>query len=204
MNGLTNIIGLQDALCDEVREILQDVQTTNAAGQLVSGFSVYPQQLPVVQDQDDIQLLPYALVVIDSGETQEASDPWSVQMDIIVGLYDEDPANQGHRRLAALLERIANRFVRRPLLGHYWTAQPKMRQALQTSDYWPQFFGVLEITFTMYKGDREDPTDDGYIIHKTETGNAGCGRPSPGPRPFGRYSGAVLCRADTAQTRPDA
>ena len=192
MPGLVNLIGLQDALCDEIQEILKNVVTVNAYGKEVHGFSVYAQQLPKVKspqeegrpgrrvspEDPDRQFFPYALVVCDSREIDQHDDPWGVNMQILLAIHDDNRDNQGHRKLIPMMECIADRFLKRPLLGNYWTARPDIRQTLQTSDFWPYFFGVTEITFNMYKVNREDPFYDGCIIQEVNTVGAG---PFAGP-----------------------
>ncbi len=172
-------VDLQLTLCDEIKELLAQVHTTNANGDEVVGFSVYPQQLPqlayppegfepqeggVSAADDEEQLVPYVQVVMESSETERAEDPWIVSFVIVVAVHDADDANQGHRMVSLMLERIANRFIVRPLLGRYWMAQPHMRKELQVSDYPPFYYGTLQIMFTQPKQAREDYSDDGGFI----------------------------------------
>lgn len=174
MPGLVNLTGLQDALCDEIKEILQDVQTVNVSGETVHGFSVYAQQLPKVEApmleklpqayrrDPDAPFFPYALVMCQGREAGEIDEKWAVHMRVLLAIHDSNRDNQGHRRLIPMLERVSDRFLRKPLLGSYWTARPEIDQYLQQEDYWPYFFGVTDITFDMHKQCREDPIDDGF------------------------------------------
>lgn len=47
-------LDFQEALVQDVKEILKDIVTMNAAGQKVNGVHVYKQQLPIItSDEED-------------------------------------------------------------------------------------------------------------------------------------------------------
>ena len=163
MSVLTNTIGLQDALCEEVEKILAGVRVVNEAGEHAP-FHVYSQSLPRTYDMDDPELYPYALVAYDSSTTAAVMDPWAVTMYVLIAMYDNDDSNQGHRLVVPVMERIANRFLRVPLLGSYWTARPNMEMTMQTTDFHPFFYGQVKLTFDQHKMGREDPLDGGFQV----------------------------------------
>lgn len=143
---------LQEALMEDVKEILKDVITENASGGRVSGVNVFAQQLPIIRanEKDASKTLPYAVVKLLDGETEE-DNPWTVTVGIYLGIRDTDRKNQGHRHVMVMIERIVDRFVSKPLLdGQYW-AQQDIQWALDSEDLYPNFYGAVCIKFSVPK-----------------------------------------------------
>ena len=166
MTPLTNLIGLQDALCEEVRKILGDFSIVNSVGEH-KPFHVYAQQLPRTMDgtdpTDDPEMYPFALVSYSSSHCEtNLDDDWTVEMFILLGLYDEAMENQGQKLLIPAMERITARFLRAPLLEPCWVARPEMDMEMQQSDQYPYFYGQVRLVFDQHRIWREDPLDAGY------------------------------------------
>lgn len=64
---------LQDALMEDVAKTLKDVITEEESEEEISGVKIFSQQLPVItSDEEDVsQFLPYAVIRILKGQTQE-------------------------------------------------------------------------------------------------------------------------------------
>lgn len=150
------ILDLQDSLAKEVGKILEDVVTMKFSGEEVHGVTVYRQQLPVVaSDEDDARdLFPYAIVQVYYGGTEDAEYPWTVETEIQVAVHDDDEANQGHRHIAVMCQRIIDRFCAEPLLDHKYWAMPDIEWAIpsgEDDDTYPYFFGYIRIRFSVPK-----------------------------------------------------
>ena len=70
-------LDFQDELAQDVKKNLKDIVTVDAAGRRVSGVQVYKQQLPVIttDEEDDSKFLPYAIVRLYSGKTEDDDTP---------------------------------------------------------------------------------------------------------------------------------
>lgn len=143
---------LQDALMEDVREILKDIITKDKSGERVEGANVFAQQLPVFRahEGDASKTLPYAVVKLLSGVTAN-EDTWTVTAGIYLGVCDMDQENQGHRHVLVMIQRIIDRFVSEPLLDERYWAQPEMEWALDTEDLYPNFYGAVCIKFSVPK-----------------------------------------------------
>ncbi len=143
---------LQDALMEDVREILKDIITEDKSGERVEGVNVFAQQLPVfrAREGDASKTLPYAVVKLLDGVTAN-EDPWTVTAGIYLGVRDMDQENQGHRHVLVMIQRIIDRFVSEPLLAKKYWAQPEMEWALDTEDLYPNFYGAVCIKFSVPK-----------------------------------------------------
>lgn len=143
---------LQDALIEDVREILKDIITEGRSGERVEGVNVFAQQIPVFRanEGDASKTLPYAVVKLIDGRTVN-EEPWTVIAGIYLGIRDTDRENQGHRHVLVMIQRIIDRFVSEPLLAKKYWAQPEMEWALDTEDLYPNFYGAVCIKFSVPK-----------------------------------------------------
>lgn len=152
---------LQEALMEDVKEILKDIITEDASGGRVSGVNVFAQQLPIIRanEKEVSKTLPYAVIKLLDGET-EGDDPWTVTVGIYLGIRDTGRENQGHRHVMVMIERIVDRFVSKPLLDDRYWAQQDIEWALDSEDLYPNFYGGVCIKFSVPKIGRRMTADD--------------------------------------------
>lgn len=143
---------LQDALVEEVKEILKDIITQDISGERVEGVNVFAQQLPVFRanEGDTSKTLPHAIVELLNGTTV-GEEPWTVTVGIHLGVCDTDRGNQGHRHVMVMIQRIIDRFISDPLLDDRYLAQPEMEWALDTETLYPEYYGGVCIKFSVPK-----------------------------------------------------
>lgn len=146
-------LDLQDALMEDVKVTLKDIITEDASGERVEGVKVFAQQLPVIttDEEDDTQFMPYAVIKILDGGTASEGEPWTVTMGIYLGIYDADQANQGHRHVMVMTQRIIDRFVSEHLLDDRYWAQPEIEWVIDSEDGHPFFYGGVCIKFSVPK-----------------------------------------------------
>lgn len=143
---------LQDALAEEVGDILKDIITEDESGERVEGVNVFTQQLPRIRanEKDPPKTIPHAVVkLLDGGTVNE--EPWTVAVGVYLGIRDTGRENQGHRHVMAMIQRIIDRFVSEPLLDNRYWAQPDMVWELDAEDLYPNFHGGVCIKFSVPK-----------------------------------------------------
>ena len=152
-------LDLQDELAKEVKNILKDIMTLNAAGERVSGVQVYKQNLPIIMsgEEDESKFLPYAIVRLAEGKTEDDDSPWSVTVDMLFGAYDPGEANQGHQHIMVMCQRVTDRFAAEPLLAGKFRAEQDMEWVMQEEDTYPYYFGGVRMKFNTPKIERRDP-----------------------------------------------
>lgn len=150
---------LQTDLCEEIEKILKDVQTKKPGMDKAVGVTAYRQQLPKVveDDEDETQFFPYAIVRASEGTTQDDFEPWIVTVDLIFGIYDNDPKNAGHEHVSIMIQRVIDRFEAEPLLNRKFRAQPDPQWVLQDEDSFPFYFGAIRMKFAVPKIGRRTP-----------------------------------------------
>ena len=148
----------QAALMKEIERITSEIRYKLAAGGTRLGITAYKQQLPVItaDDEDPDQFFPYAIVRLESADTEDDNDHWHVKTDILIGCYDDDQTNDGHLDVLTTIQRITDRFATKPMLERKYYANQHFQWALQDEDTYPYFFGGVEITFSLPKIGRED------------------------------------------------
>lgn len=182
-NDMISVNDLQHALIAEIETLLADITTVKEeminpddptqlsdyntrysdGTRTHHGFKGYEQSLPklVNADEDPDQFFPYFIVRIDKGMTENDDSPWTVTVDILLGLHDADEKNDGHLTIMNAINRITKRFAEEATLGFAgrkaFRCHADMNWALQDEDTWPYFFGGVELKFDVPKPMRKEP-----------------------------------------------
>lgn len=160
---------LQDALCEEIKKVLSDMIFTNPKGEEVE-MQTFAQALPhrlesletPAEDEEytgeeDFQIgdpYPYTLVMIDTGKITE---PIMIKMVLVIGIYDNDSKNQGHKRILNIIQKINERFTKNPTLkGVFCMSSDSFDFALPDDDTYPYFFGAVNMTWETAPYRREE------------------------------------------------
>ena len=173
--ALTTPLDLQKALAEEIEKITKDMpfKRYGADG---DGYRIkaYLQDLPIPgkreasgefedenADETGVFSFPWAIVKLDTGLTAGPSERHRVNVIVVVGVYDDAPDRSGYRGVMIALERIMERFSKRPLLAGKFTAvqldgNTMFRWSLQDEDTHPYYYGALEMAFEMTGIIRED------------------------------------------------
>lgn len=147
---------LQDALVEEIKNILSDRRYKTPAGDLIP-INVYPQNIPVEQSDDDADPVPYIIVRLSGGEDKGGFDSNNVcKILIIMGIYDMDSSAQGHRHLLNIINKIYERFQINPCLDNKFVYQGGFKWDIQEDGYYPYYFGAMEMSFNIPALRRED------------------------------------------------
>ena len=149
----------QKNLAEEIKKILSEIITKNADGEKRVGVSVYRQFLPKVleDDEDESKFYPFAIVRLDKGITEDDFEAWQVSVDILLGLFDDDPETDGNDQIMILIQRIVNRFSQEARLAPNYTCERQMEWACQDEDTYPYYFGVVSLKFRVPKLGRSEP-----------------------------------------------
>ena len=148
---------LQDALCEEIKNILSGRLYQTPSGELVS-MNVYPQAIPMNESNAEEDPFPYVIVrMIDGNDENLHDSKYIVEMAVIVGIFNNDKSNQGHRDLLNVYNLAYERFKKNPRLGDYFVYDGGYRWTIQDDDYYPYFFGAFKMNFAIPAIRREDP-----------------------------------------------
>ena len=112
--------------------------------------SVFEQELPI-RDAATDDPYPYIIVKLDTGGIETPTDPFKVNVILLIGIYDNDRKNQGHKTVLEIIERIQTHYEKNPTLsgGTFQFVDP-FKWVLQDEPSWPYFYGACNLAFNLY------------------------------------------------------
>lgn len=154
---------LQDGLEKRMQLIFKDFQYKRPAKEdeeidpLVP-IHIYTQNLPVKQSKDDSPF-PFILIRLLQGRQEDMIDSdHLVQVNLIVGMYDNEKDNQGYRDVSLALNKIFESLSRNPIIDGVFPldTESELNWSLSDEETDPFYFGGLSATFVAPKFQRED------------------------------------------------
>lgn len=146
---------LQEELVKEMRNIFKDDLFKDSLGKYVK-LNIYEQQLPIQEDEDAPDPMPYIIVRIETGSTKSGTDPQEVLVTMLFGYFDDDPQNNGHKGVLGMIQKVHERFEKQPMLANQFMFQDPFDWALQDEESFPYFFGAASMTFKTAAIRKED------------------------------------------------
>lgn len=139
---------LQDAVAADLSELFKNRRYKSPNGG-DEALSVFKQSLPKRQSEEDDDPFPYIIARIDSGGIATQQDPHQVAVLLLIGIFDDNPENQGHLAVLEILEVIQQHYEESPLLKGQFTFVDPFNWALQDEDSYPYYFGAANLSFKL-------------------------------------------------------
>ncbi len=112
-------------------------------------LNIYSQALPKITTGNETQYMPYITVQIQGGRQEEETEPGQCTVLFNIGIYDNDPQNQGHINVLNIIETIyQDLFQKRTLDGKYFITTP-FEYAVNDEDKYPFFVGAIDTKWNM-------------------------------------------------------
>lgn len=146
---------LQEELVKELEAIFKGDLFKNSLGEYVK-LNTYEQQLPIREDEDAPDPMPYIIVRIETGSTKSGTDPQEVLVTMLFGYFDDSPENNGHKGVLGMIQKVHERFEKQPMLANQFMFQDPFDWALQDEESCPYFFGAASMTFKTAAIRKED------------------------------------------------
>lgn len=165
---------LQIALASEIEKILKDVLLKDVKGnpehikafaqslpkrfQDVSDIEDDEESIIIPETGDDENYYPYCVVRIDSGRLEMVQSAHEIITALVFGVFDDDVRCLGHQVIINLMHRIAERFIRDPVLNNRCRINKEagISWVLDDEDKYPYYFGAMEMTWDTFFVERED------------------------------------------------
>lgn len=139
---------LQDAVVEDLTTLFQNHRFKTPDGK-TAALSWFAQTLPMRDTDDDDDPFPYGIVRLDSGGVANKTDPHKVAILLMIGIFDDDRRNQGHRAVTEIMELIQQHYEENPLLNGAFVFSDPFAWALQDEESYPYFFGAANLTFEL-------------------------------------------------------
>lgn len=141
---------------------IQNVQDNSAEenddmeGDIMSGEDI-------IQDQKtENDPYPYCIVMLASGNMDMVQEAQQTKTMLIFGIYNDDIQCLGHQTLINIMHKIAERFIKNPILNNQYQMnyEAGIQWALDDEDRYPYYFGAMEMTWDAFFVGREE---DRYV-----------------------------------------
>lgn len=150
-----NPLILQEELIEELKLMFADVRFKNPLGKSV-GINIFAQNTPLLQNDEETEPIPYIIVHLNDGEQKVRGDSFNiVDVSLIVGMYDSDNGNQGHKQVMDVIYKIQDRFSKKPSLKRT-SFTGDFNWKLVDTDTYPYYWGACEMSFYIPSIRRED------------------------------------------------
>lgn len=104
-----------------------------------------PPEPPQDPEADD-DPFPYLIVRLDKGDIAGPEAAHTINVIVLVGIFDDDPRNQGHIAVMEIIEQIQQHYQENPVLGAF-SLTGEFNWALQDEESYPYYFGVCSFAF---------------------------------------------------------
>lgn len=123
-----------------------------------AAISVFEQELPI-RDAGADDPFPYIIVRLDTGGIDTPTDAHKVNVILLIGIYDDDKQNQGHKTVLEIIEGIQAHYEKQPTLsgGAFQFTDP-FKWVLQDEPSYPYFYGACNLAFNTY-ADRTEASE---------------------------------------------
>lgn len=150
---------LQKELMKDIGNIFEKDLFKDSLGKYVS-LNVYAQNLPIREDEDAPDPVPYIVVRVLDGKVKGWVEAQEVQVMLILGCFDDNINNDGHEILLELIQKIEERFLKNPILSKQFMflndEKHPFEWALQEEESFPYFFGAISMSFRTATIRKED------------------------------------------------
>ena len=145
------IYNLQTALMQEMERLFSDESFLTEGGGYVP-MHVYRQSVPLPNGGESVtEYVPNTVVKIRGGTVGQES---TADVQLVFLVYDNRSTRNGHDTILHLFSKVLLRFCDNAYLGNFEIL--KMEYALPDEDFFPYFFGAMEIQIKMPKPSRKD------------------------------------------------
>lgn len=134
-------IELQKDIVAELKTLLTSKGIMMPLGDVFADLKVYPQDMPLKQDEDDEQQRNYIVVMI--GEEESDGEEWDVEVHFSIGIEDRDADCSGNRNILYLMNEIYMHFTKTGIIGRHCKMEKKAYKTLNLEAAFPYFEGDL-------------------------------------------------------------
>ena len=120
-----------------------------AADPIMEKLGVYEQDLPIREKGAD-DPFPYIIVRLSKGGIATPVAPHKVDIFLLIGIYDNDKRNIGHKTVLEIIEDIQKHYEKHPTLcgGAFQFTDP-FTWVLQDEPSYPYFYGGCNLSFSL-------------------------------------------------------
>lgn len=160
------VFQLQRDLAEEIERILANMRFKDPSGKIVP-MKAYCQDIPkrqqkirkgalMPEDEETEDPYPFCVVKAESGGIFRGAQ--SVSVMLIFAVFNDDMQNQGQQELLNVIHKIAERFIKNPVLKdmHRLDQEAGIKWILDDEDRFPYFVGGMTMKWETFFVEKED------------------------------------------------
>lgn len=160
------VFQLQADLAEEIEKILYDMRFKNPQGKMVP-MKAYCQDIPkrqqeirkgslMPEEEETENSYPCCIVKAESGAIYRGAQ--SVSIMLILAIFNDDKKNQGQQELLNAIHKIAERFIKDPVLKDKCRMDQEngIKWILDDEDRYPYFVGGMTMKWDTFFVEKED------------------------------------------------
>lgn len=114
------------------------------------GINIFPFGIPIEKtNEDPKKKFPYVLIQPLDGGIPDSMSAQKVKLQLLIGIYDNDTANQGKKDILNVINDICERFLKNPTLKNQYYAEEEIAWVLDPEDEFPYHYGAVSIVFNI-------------------------------------------------------
>ncbi len=160
------IFQLQKDLAEEIEQILANMLFRDPSGKMVP-MRAYCQDIPKRQQvirkgalmpEEGATEEPYPFCVVKAESGGFFRGAQSVSIMLILAVFNDDKQNQGQQELLNAIHKIAERFIKNPVLKdmHRLDQEDGIKWILDDEDRFPYFVGGMTMNWETFFVEKED------------------------------------------------
>lgn len=148
---------VQDAMAAELAALFADDIAKDQSG-TAKAPHIFTQELPDPSETEEKpgDRCPYVQIIVGNGKNPEG-DAATVAVTLIFCICDDDISKQGHRIILHMIQLVAERFGKTPLLKPAAIRTGEMEWTLPDDQPMPLYLGGMALTFSIPGFVKEDP-----------------------------------------------
>lgn len=160
------VFQLQRDLAEEIEKILANMRFKDPSGKMVP-MKAYCQDIPkrqqeirkgalIPEEEEPDDPYPFCIVKAESGGIFSGAQ--SVSVMLILAVFNDDKQNQGQQELLNTIHKIAERFIKNPVLKdmHILDQEDGIKWILDDEDRFPYFVGGMTMKWETFFVKKED------------------------------------------------
>ena len=161
------VLQLQKDLAEEIEKILANMRFKDPAGKMAP-MRAYCQDIPkrrqtirkgaLMPEEEETEEDPYPFCIVKAESGGLFSGAQSVSVMLILAVFNDEEQNQGQQELLNAMHKIAERFIRDPVLQgkHRLDQEAGIGWLLDDEDRYPYFAGGMTMKWETFFVEKED------------------------------------------------
>lgn len=142
-------VQLVEDLAAELGQVLSHIRFPDKKDN-ETGINILKYGIPVERTREEKEgKFPYVLILPEGGEIPGSIKDQKINIQLVIGLFDEGLENQGKEQVLNVINDICERFLKNPVLNENYYADEKITWVIDREDEYPYHYGAVWLLFNV-------------------------------------------------------